>query len=362
MPRLAPSLASVATPHLSGGGAEKVTRMLALHLADDGRLSRLYLGDRRPSDDLASLTPIVLGHSRALPAALAFARRVFDDPAEVFVLSLGFINLAPVLRLRRPRARIVLRIGNTLSADAALRSGLARRRYMAAIRLAARFADRIVVQCDFMRHDFVRAIPGAAEKVVVIHNFVEEELLAHADSPERPLDNPYIFCAASFKPQKNLPLLLEAFARSPARAARRLVIAGVRPDDAEFAKLVTDAGLLPDEVLRLGQVAAPYDWMAHADLAVLASDYEGFSNFLLEAAALGKRIVATDCPGGNRELFAPYGNADTVPVGDMEALADKLALPRRDLDRGEARRRLAPFEREAMLARYHAVLFGPVPR
>lgn len=58
---------------------------------------------------------------------------------------------------------------------------------------------------------------------------------------------------------------------------------------------------------------------------VLSSDYEGISNSMLEAMALGIPVVATDCPIGGSRMYIKDGvNGFLVPVGDAEALAGAM--------------------------------------
>ncbi len=60
------------------------------------------------------------------------------------------------------------------------------------------------------------------------------------------------------------------------------------------------------------------------DIAVLSSyDFEGCSNFLLEAMALRKPSVATDI-GGNREVVADGENGFLVPIKSPPMLADRI--------------------------------------
>lgn len=105
----------------------------------------------------------------------------------------------------------------------------------------------------------------------------------------------------------------------------RLLIAG-DPDPAnpvsippeEIAGWATQPGV---EVL--GHVADIRDVWRQAHIAVLPSRREGLPKSLLEAAACGRPIVATDVPGC-REVARPGLNALLVPPDDAGALADAV--------------------------------------
>ena len=58
---------------------------------------------------------------------------------------------------------------------------------------------------------------------------------------------------------------------------------------------------------------------------VLASDYEGISNAMLEALASGIPCICTDCPvGGARMIIKDHENGILVPVGDKVSLAKAM--------------------------------------
>lgn len=352
---------SVAIPRLSGGGAEKVVRLIAAELHRCDRLETIYTGAPEARAEAPALPVTEVGGERAARAAFSFLRAVRRDRAGTFLLSLGFINFAPLLRLAHPRARIVLRLGNTAGPEIAGLGSLARLRYLAGARVACRAADKVIVQCDFMGTDAIEQLRVPGAKIVPIYNPLEAALLERRPDPVRPVAAPYIFTAATFKAQKDLDTLLAGFARAANPAGRTLVIAGIAPDHGEFTAMRRRHGLAPDQVVCLGFLPDIYHHIEHAEICVLTSLYEGFSNFLLECAALGKRIVASDCPGGNRELFAHYDNAEMFPVGDVERLAVLLDSPRRDLPLEEARARLRVFRFEDIYARYCEVLFGATP-
>jgi glycosyltransferase involved in cell wall biosynthesis len=94
----------------------------------------------------------------------------------------------------------------------------------------------------------------------------------------------------------------------------------------------------------LGQVADISALWARAAIAVLPSRREGLPKSLLEAAACGRPLVATDVPGC-REVAIPGQTGTLVPADDARALADAIDTMARSPDMrvryGAAARRLA---------------------
>jgi glycosyltransferase involved in cell wall biosynthesis len=111
----------------------------------------------------------------------------------------------------------------------------------------------------------------------------------------------------------------------------RLVFVGA-PDPA-------NPGSVSEERLRRWQQQGWIEWWgfqedmaevwAEADIAVLPSYREGLPKTLLEAAAAGLPLVATDVPGC-REIVREGETGLLVPVGDSRALADAIARLARD--------------------------------
>ena len=97
----------------------------------------------------------------------------------------------------------------------------------------------------------------------------------------------------------------------------------------------------------LGHVAGIQSVWERAHIAVLPSRREGLPKSLLEAAAFGRPIVATDVPGC-REIARHNVNAFLVPPDDPVALADAITVLARDpalrMKLGAAGRRLVEEE------------------
>ena len=126
---------------------------------------------------------------------------------------------------------------------------------------------------------------------------------------------PIILGAGRLKPQKDFTTLIEAFARVKRNFSdAKLVILGEGKQRQELENLVTKLGLQGDVDL-VGFQENPYAFIAKADVFVLSSIYEGLPNILIEALALKKKIVATNCPSGPAEIlkFGKYGSL--LPAG-----------------------------------------------
>ena len=102
---------------------------------------------------------------------------------------------------------------------------------------------------------------------------------------------------------------------------------------AELQRLVRDLGMA-DRFSFAGPVLDTQAHLAQADLFVLPSRSEGFSNAILEAMACSLPVIASDV-GGNSEAVQHGRTGLIIPSEDVAALA--LAIMRLAGDRNEAR-------------------------
>ena len=157
---------------------------------------------------------------------------------------------------------------------------------------------------------------------------------------------------------KGVMTLIEANRRATDRGTKlRLLLAG--DCDPE------NPGSLAPEQLRefasafgivwLGHVADIRDVWRQAHFAVQPSrGGEGLPKSLLEAAACGRPMVATDVPGC-REIAVPGKTGILVPVDDVEALTDAMTRMAED---GAMRARFGKEARALAEARFSAEIIG----
>jgi glycosyltransferase involved in cell wall biosynthesis len=220
-------------------------------------------------------------------------------------------------------------------------------------RAVARGATVHVVS-QFVAGEVGEAFGVSGDRVAVIPNGVRPPL------PEGPLTDAaagralaggprYLLAVGTVEPRKDLPLLVDAFARVAAagQPELRLVIAGPDGWGADALTEAIAASPFADRVVRLGWVSDEQRvaLLRGAAVAVFPSRYEGFGLPPLDAMAADTPVVVTDA-GAVPEVVGDA--AIVVPTGDTDALADAVARVLDDDEladglRGRGRSRVARF-------------------
>jgi glycosyltransferase involved in cell wall biosynthesis len=188
--------------------------------------------------------------------------------------------------------------------------------------------DRAAVEALGISSDRIFLVPGSG---------VDVDQLKPMPEPAAPVTAAFV---GRLLDDKGLGILIEAHDLLAKRGEDiRLLIAGERDpaNPASFSEAQIERWRQRPGVEFLGQVADIRDVWSKAHIAVLPSRREGLPKSLLEAAACGRAIVATDVPGC-REIARDNVNALLVPADDPAALAEAIMRLAGDPD---LRRRLA---------------------
>jgi glycosyltransferase involved in cell wall biosynthesis len=225
---------------------------------------------------------------------------------------------------------------------------------LAALRLANRFVDRMVVNSEAVRDNVVRHEHYNADAIDVIPNghdparFLTPPAAGLRQQLGIAADDPVVGIVANLRPIKRHADLLQAFAlvRQVHLTAHLLVI-GSGALEADLRARAAALGV--DRAVHfLGSSPDPIPLVKHCDVCVLPSESEGLSNAILEYLACGKPTVCT-ATGGNPELVQDGANGFLVPVGDVTALADRIT---RLLDDPALARRLGDCARQTFVDRF----------
>lgn len=153
------------------------------------------------------------------------------------------------------------------------------------------------------------------KKTTIIPNPLTPDLPTHNDN----INSSRLITACRLNPQKNLKLMIDAV-RDVINGGVycTLDIYGDGPLKNELINYIDEIKMR--EYIQLkGFSKDIYNEMVNSAGFLISSDYEGISNSMLEALAIGVPVVATDCPVGGARMFIHHNeNGLLVPVGDCK--------------------------------------------
>lgn len=328
----------VVTHSLSWGGAERFAATLLGGLDRARFAPSVCVASRRPSTYRlpGDVEEHRLGYRNPLdlPAAAIRLRRLLHSGRFDLVLSNVLkTNALTGLALggrRHPRwvARVGLAPGRGDRPLVRLAARRLERRAAAVVanseRMAAALAERRPRWADRIRHlpnptDFEHIDRLAAEQPAAETAALLAELgVGTSGDAAGPPD--LLVAAGRLDRQKRPDLALAALARIRERRDARLIWCGDGPLRPVIERRAADLGLAG--VARFpGFVGNPFPVVRRADLFLLASDFEGLPNALIEAQGLGVPAVATRCPFGPDEIVDHGVTGRLVPPHDPDAFA-----------------------------------------
>lgn len=300
--------------HLFGGGAERVLVSLANYYAEEGYNVHIIVFDgKKRYYTVPSVMISEVGDTASLlTQSLAIRRELKRIQPEVIIAFEYFVNLAVIIASIGIKAKVIVserndpsRVGSGLGKDQ-LRNFL------------YRYCDVLVCQTPDAKKYFPQHIQ---KHTVIIPNPIKENL------PE-PWKGERIHKVVNFcrmNDQKNLKLLINAFKAFHFEFPDyELVLFGDGPEKEPLKQYVQDNGM-SDFVQLKSNAFDVHEQVVDSAMFVSSSDYEGLSNSMLEALAIGLPTICTDCPcGGARMMIRDGENGILVPVGDRSALTEAM--------------------------------------
>ena len=207
-------------------------------------------------------------------------------------------------------------------------------------------------------NDFSKTTGISNSRIKVINDPIPiDDIVSEAgeDPPHRFfLDDhiPVVISVGRIEKEKNHLLLLKAFYLLRQERDCRLLIIGEGALRQDLIKEAKRLGIDNDVDLP-GFVPSPYPYMKRSTVFALPSNHEAFSIVQIEAMALGIPTVATDCPGGVRELTGNGAYGAIVPMNDAESMAKALmSAIDNPPDREKLRKRAEDFSAKKISAQY----------
>lgn len=299
-------------PDMAGGGTEHVIAQLANEYVKRGISTAIlsFAGNQQayPLDERVETVSAGApsdGSIKVRLKRLAFMHRYFKENRDCYIFSFstfgtGFIVLATLFMKRN---MLVSERTDPRSCDHKIYRNF-----------FYRFADSLVCQTE----DAIACFPAALQKkACVIGNPIEESLPKRFEG----IREKRIVTAGRLEPVKNQQMLIEAFADFVKENKEYMLeLYGQGSLEKDLKELVLELGIEKNVLFR-GFCRNVKEEINNSAMFVLCSNYEGVSNSMIEALAMGIPVIATDCPVGGAKTYIQDGeNGLLIPVGDKTAL------------------------------------------
>jgi glycosyltransferase involved in cell wall biosynthesis len=344
---------------LVAAGAERIAVNLGRALAERGHRVDLVVSDLR--GNLTNQIPdgvrlVDLHCSRVITSLFPLAGYLRRERPLALISFMDHANIVALLaRMVGNRStRVVATVHNTLSVATASSNNRRSKLLPMLIRTLYPLADRVVAVSQGAADDLMR-ITGLIGVEVIYNPVITPDLLAarNAPPPHPWLEDgqyPVVLGVGRLTPQKDFPTLVRAFALVRRQRPARLIIIG-EGDTTELEALANQLGVGSD-VLLAGYRPEVGAFMVHSAIFVLSSAWEGLPTVLIEALALSRSVVSTDCPSGPREILQDGRLGRLVPMRNPEKLSEAIMA---SLDRPGTRASddvLAPYTEAVAVRRY----------
>jgi glycosyltransferase involved in cell wall biosynthesis len=320
-------------PNLGGGGSERVVTALMKNL--DRHKFDLHLALLDANHDLAYELPedLRLTQLKCKLVRHSFGpllRLIRREKPNIILSSVDHLNLMVIALKPLFPSKTKLAVRSSSVSTAALARYPTTRFSEWWYRSFYRRADLVICQTNYMRRDFQRHFQIQSDKLARIYNPLDfsdiESSIASQGSPF-PTEGPNLVFAGRLVYQKGVDILINAFESFSRNVSKsHLWILGSGPLENELIDRCSKLGI-SDKVHFAGFQSNPYVWFRHADLFVLPSRFEGLPNALLEALACGCSPVATDSPGGTREVMEMTGNDSRLLAIDRFEIHEDMLKP-----------------------------------
>lgn len=309
---------------LTGGGSERVMATLANSLADMGfDVTMIVVRDKERTYELnKKVNDIQLTYKNNNILYILFKRIykirkiIKKRNADTIISFMSDINFFTILSCINLNKRVIIsERAHPLLINVNTKKPL----YIRILKkLLYPLADGVVFQTKFAKECYPAKI---RKKGYLIPNPISPNLPDVYNGTRKKV----IVAAGRLSEEKNFSMLISAFYEvSKIHKDYKLIIYG-RGHMLKNLKLLRKKLNLEDKVKFPGYVDNLMERIKNASIYVSSSNFEGISNSMLEAMAMGIPSICTDCPvGGAAMVIENNKNGILIPVGDVLALRDAM--------------------------------------
>lgn len=304
--------------YLGGGGAERVTVLLANKFAQKGYDVQLIIFSSKYDEYKVDkhVKKVFLPENKNKIKDIIYKikelKKLLSDFKPEYVIELGF-------------SYRYLFFGNLLN----------KYKFILSERNAPQFHHRNKLEWKMIQYCFNQAyhvVFQTKDAQTFYRSNIQNKSTVISNPINSNLPNPFygkrdnrIVAFSRLDPQKNIPMMLRVFKEFVSNHKEFVLeIYGRGESEEELKQYALDIGV-SDKVIFKGFEKDIHNNIKSAMMFVSTSDYEGISNSMLEALAIGLPCVCTDCPAGGARMTIRSGyNGFLVPVRDEKSMLEKM--------------------------------------
>ncbi|RDZ14688.1 glycosyltransferase [Priestia megaterium] len=305
---------------LSNGGAERVISTLSKEMSNQGYEVSIVtiFGDNNNyvDDKRIKLYPIKQSYRNKVLRGLTIVRKtrrlIKKKNPDMIVSFDATINIYTILSCMGIKNKLVVSERNDPYQNPT------NKQVRKARDILYRFCNGFVFQTEDAKKYFM---PDVQEKGTIIPNPIMPDLPYWEEGSH----DKTIITASRLTGQKNLPMLIDAYINVSRRFPDyKLKIFGVGELREKLIDRVRELNL-QDRVFFPGFSKDIHNEIKKSHLFVISSNYEGISNSMLEALAIGIPVISTDSPIGGAKMFIKdKENGILTRVGDTNQLSEAM--------------------------------------
>ena len=320
-------------PNLKIGGAELANVQLANYFYNNGYEVRFILTQeigplikKLPKDVLVEC----FFKKRFFQTLFLFYRFIKTNPKTCLVVSLWpltvIVSLAKLIS--NNSAKLLLWEHCVLSEFSSYKKVINRMLINITARIFYQTAYAVIAPSQAVADDICKYSGLSQDRISVIPNPAYKDKI----NAIKPLTTEFrtwakskikLISVGNLSPIKNHKLLVDALSKLPHNLDFSLILLGEGACRTELEKQIKQMQL-QNKVFLAGQVVETEPYYEIADLFVLSSDSEGFSNVIVEALSFGLSVVSTDCGTGPREILLAGQYGRLVSKMNSSALAHAI--------------------------------------
>ena len=314
-------------PNLNIGGAEINILRLAKFLSKKNNVSLVILGNVSEyfTKDIKTLKVNIFNSQNIFYSIFKLysflKKNNFDNVVSFLNISILASLIANALLMKKHKINISFR--NIISAY--FYASLKDKVIILLIRLLLPYANKVIFNSNYAADEAHKKFFFPKKKSLVIFNPLSSSDIKKIRKNQ---DNAfeiknYFCCVGSLTKQKNFLSVIKAFEKINNLEDIKLVIVGEGEEKKNLLNY-TQKKKMTDKVIFLGEVKNPFHIMSNAKALISSSLWEGLPNVIIEAVLLNKYVIASDCPGGTKEILNGYNRYTIYKNNDVKNLASKM--------------------------------------